>query len=283
MENRKMVIIVITVLSLLVVGLGGYLVYDKFISNEPSEKKDNKNEDNSLSYEDAMIIGEANLKIEKYNLYALDKLEKKVDDLNKLDNQFKLEISLSYLMNNDFGSVRNCDSESGGYDIVYNAVALENYFTNVFADTITFKNENTFYCGYHWHMIYNKEDKSYSDSGEGHGGHGVYALYTKLVKYEVKDSKYILTYNKAFTSTSDGGSSGHIYDRYSVAYNSDNKAALFQLPESIYFGESKTEINKYIEEKIEKEGYKLNEYIYTFVMDDVDGLKLVSYEFKENK
>ena len=56
MENNKNLIIVIVVLSLLVVGLGGYIVYDKLIKVELQHETNNNQNNNGNNSDKLMII-----------------------------------------------------------------------------------------------------------------------------------------------------------------------------------------------------------------------------------
>ena len=85
-KNSKEIIILVLILSLLVVGLGGYLVYDKFLSNdnvsEPEPEKENENQNNESNNTDSeeviKFLAKQNLVYEEMVDYNLNNKNNKI-------------------------------------------------------------------------------------------------------------------------------------------------------------------------------------------------------------
>ena len=104
MKNKKnRLIILIIFLSLLVLGFGGYIVYDKLIS-----KNDNQNLNNSIP--DDNIISQLNNKIESYYDFIIDNYSnynnffKKANGNYYFNDEFILIQAITSLWMNDWGN-----------------------------------------------------------------------------------------------------------------------------------------------------------------------------------
>jgi len=109
-KNKKTLIIMLMILSMLVLGMGGYIVYDKVIKNTSAEKKDS-NENNN----------ENNINIDKNNENQNNNSNNNIDS-NVNNNDKKVELQKGTYKNGE-------KTKEGFYNFGYGSFQVEGYTT----------------------------------------------------------------------------------------------------------------------------------------------------------
>ena len=125
MENKKSIILII-ILVLLVLGLGGYLAYDKFILNKEKET------------EYITVINDVSIDVNK--LYKVGEI------LNTFDKAFGTSDTkyLGYLYNSKSINVKDFDKNAATYVSLYSDLVRSNTEQNISNERIKNKYENIF-------------------------------------------------------------------------------------------------------------------------------------------
>ena len=184
MENKsnKGMIIIIVILSLLLVGVSGYLVYDKMFSKDEVKEKGKTEENDDVVITQAEI--DAMMKVIDSNPDEVTN----VDEFNALENQTKLNMSLSLI---------DTSSESiKGSELI---TALKNIYGD--KAEVTLEDITCGICGKD-SLIYNKTTDLYTYAdGDVHPGHGASGEdYIDIVNYfesvTKSDSQYKVVVKK---------------------------------------------------------------------------------------
>jgi hypothetical protein len=202
-KNTGLIVLVI-VLSLLVVGLGGFIVYDKVLSNNEVENNYNSsNNDSNVSSENdgVLWINDESVK-ELYNMvvfydgYYYDTkspyynswyfYENKDVDLNNISNDTKLNMACARLEAND--KIKN---ENDSY--YFNASDLELELKKIFGEDVKYELSKTVSGIYD----YNETTKRYVRAdGLGGGGDGTAPVVKHELYKAVKNGDEIILYEK---------------------------------------------------------------------------------------
>lgn len=215
MENKgknKGLIGLVIVLIILVLSLGGYIVYDKVIEKENNkkenknitEKKEEKKEELSITSEEVtglmkkISITDIDTSLTGW-YYQKDKIT--VDDM---DNQIKLIIGLqdNYDVEEEFQENRTISKED-----------IRNSIKKILGDDIKYQDENINSSCYGTAANYNEKTKQYELTG-GCGG-VLIPLYKEKISKAYQTDKTIEIYQKAiyveFESVDEEGIKENIY------------------------------------------------------------------------
>jgi len=177
-KNNKVLIILVIALSLVVIGLGGWIIYNKFFTNSATSKIlfVNRQVDNKISVGDEISIGGENFYvinsddnitsvISKYNLmvgYVLDVNEEAICDETEYSDECYTDISYKFnkeLTNQDKGYGLQSQEAKGWYEHTKQLVGIvpfsEAYYW-WYSSNITEKPD------YNTNTMYNIYDKSLS-------------------------------------------------------------------------------------------------------------------------
>lgn len=187
-KSNKGLIVIIVILSLLLVGVSGYLVYDKMFSNE-EVKEENKIEEKVEKNDNVVITQDEIDKMMKIIDFNPDEVTN-VDEFNALDNQTKLNMAITLI------------------DIVGDSFKGSDVLTalkGVYGEKVELTLEDMI-CGgcdqKYW--LYNKDADMYNfdETHPGHGGTG--GDYVKSVNYfdsiQVVGNQYKVIVKKVFKS-----------------------------------------------------------------------------------
>lgn len=194
MENQKKqtgknVLIVILVLAVL--GLGGFIIYDKFIAKETKKAKEPVK---SVTKEDTSLESKENLDevasilIGKLDKYFVDYYDSKESiDFNALPDNDKMLGAYSY-------NVRASNS------LDLNRSVVDDYYNNLFGITLTNYPDLNCWAGDGVLFKYNNATGEYESLPHpGHGG--LAAKHSDIMKYnsiEKSGENYIITVTKAY-------------------------------------------------------------------------------------
>ncbi|MBQ7140202.1 MAG: hypothetical protein IJO32_01710 [Bacilli bacterium] len=287
MEKKNTgLIVLVVVLSIAILGLGGFIVYDKVLFKDSNIENVDKNE----SYMEQNKIVKKTEKLIS-NIPLIHKYEEKITDFNAIDNYDKITLAVDYIARNENSKIYN-------YSDKISVEKINNTLTKIFNDKISFDNENIMCCYSdevleHCHITYDEQNNQYiSGTGEPHGYSETYAFYNKLINFEKVNNTYELTYIYLFDEIGDSprpiGS-----ELYTTYVNKNNPYIEFSQSDydkmyDIYNKTGKTEIEQIKEvvaEKIENlDNYnEFPKYKYIVELDNNDNPKLVGYEFIDVK
>lgn len=270
MERNKNIglVIAIVILSLIVVGLGGFVVYDKIIKkdNVVEEKTDNneKGTTKENNEENFVLQKEIVEKFEKLiiNIPSINKYENKITDFNTIDNMDKLNMVIEYITNKENKNPYNSFIDKN----VTPEFITNEVFAKIFKNKITFENEN-FYCYSDDNCLMNYDSSNnkytYNPIGVGYDTKKLY--YSKLIDFKNNNNKYELTYIHLFDGLSEGGFNGDsLYTKYNFDYINDTP---YIDNSSEYENDRFSNIGSY-SEKIEQ----LEKYVYNQAAEKIENL-----------
>ena len=247
-KNSKGLIILVVVLSILVVGLGGYIIYDKFLSNSTVEQE--KTEDETLvnlenyasiyNMINRVIIGNHFMPSKDYfykndNLYVTDM---SYDDLVAIalnNGNFETGDAIEVEVEEKDG-VRNVTKS-----FISNA-RLQELFTNTFGDNVKYYTKDFTYLS--MNFKYDKEKDMYVAPG-GDIGSDIYAV----------------TIKNNFLKTIKTKESIEVYDAVAFLVGGTEVCKDFECKERIATLSSEEEFN------IENYVSNLNQYKYIFKLN----------------
>ncbi len=192
---------VIIVLSLLVVGLGGYIVYDKCLNKTENTKTEVKKDNVVSLYVDDPIVqelsrrfelGTSTFKVGEDFGYFFKNDETLVSDI---PNSYKALIAIMS-MYDDENYVKSTDNNLT-YGEIVKASDVENRVQEIFGN-VSFKNETTpaYGCDGFSKFTYNETDGSYSSIGECGGGPYEISETNSIVKAEIVNDNILNIYVK---------------------------------------------------------------------------------------
>lgn len=279
-KSNKGLIIAIVILVLLLVGVSGYLVYDKVLSSD--ELKEGQAEEKVEERVDIVVTQaeiDAMMEVVEFNPDEVTN----VDGFNALDNQTKLWMGLSL--------IDNVDKSFKGNDLIE---ALK----NVYGDKVELTLEDMI-CGgcdqKYW--LYNKDTGMYTfdEKHPGHGGTG--GDYVKSVNYfdsvQTDGNQYKVAVKKVFKAGTEcdlGPCDGNfkVYKSLDDAKNSknlvldtkekvnNNKYCVGYDDEMLQSLTKECDINRIYQDNKDK----FDSYIYTFIKNG-DNFVFQSYELNK--
>ena len=197
MEERKNntgLVVLVTVLVMLVIGMGAFIIYDKVINktNEPNieENNEEKKELKEISINDKLITT-LKYPMDNFGLGYKTNWDYKniiIDNLSRADMMYTAEYDLE--------PIRQVEPDAGLNDI-YSAIQIENNFKKIFGPDIKYYNgdieDGDYDCG---HISeYNKDDNTYIAYG-GCGGDTLGYIERISVTYKAeKTDEYIYVYD----------------------------------------------------------------------------------------
>lgn len=258
--------IVIIILCILLLGVSGYLVYDKVLSNK---KEDNQNKD--------IINNPVDENIKEFTRDDFDKivtswlglsslLNKK--SLNEMTNQEKLRMLIDLY------------NEEDKYSTFSQSKLEKIHSESVIKDlNITYESLSDYYGTFLWNdklvgFEYNKNDKTFTYTGAlGHGGSSRGNIaYSEMVSMDTDGKTYTVKYKYVFlNSTGDGPSDVKIYLNVNDALNDKNLWKYLEVGE-----DDSVHSKEYIQEHYDEIKDKLSIYTYKF---KVENDKLVITDF----
>ena len=269
MEEKKKgkgIIITITLLSLVILGLIGYICYDKgiiFGSKETvtSVEKENNEEKNVNETEENVIFSDSEL--EKYVNYISPSSigpSELIYNTNAIDSK-NLSVADKIKYIGTYVYSKHKSTSDYQYDIisennVKNAVE-EVYGPNSYEKT-------TFNIGCGDYILNENDNNYYSKTGCG----GTCALYASNVVISYKATKSKLEITTAYVIFD--GITSKIYKDYNMS-----------MPLEEYAGGSIEEINAYLKSYVKNNKDRLNTIVYTF--ESTDGNNYYFKGFKNNK
>ncbi len=198
--------------------------------------------------------------IKNYKLEYMDRNNSSIDEMNKLNNNFKLQLAL-----NAIDSTNEDDVKS------YLTTVFGNDITIEFADVTDGEN-----------LIYKYEDSKFNFNDEYNNKSYVTSDYLTVTDFKNNADIYELTVTKIFYNIQDGNLKNGFFGSYDAAllsknndYNLDN--AIFTLELTENFEENKKLLEEYYNEHKDELKDKLTEYKYTFKKQDKNYI-LIKYE-----
>ena len=261
---NKKVVITIVILVLLVLGLGGYLAYDKiylkFFNEESTKTTINEV---SLDVNDLFEVG-----------VALNKLDNAYGDSNSTYFGYIYELKkrvnkVSELGQNEltYAAIHN-EIIKSGLEQKLSDTKVKNNMNELFGSNSKYK-PTSIVAGTSYIFNYDEINKTYTYNIPVATTSYLPTYIAKNISTKVEDDKIIVTrkvFYVEYESTSDG-----IYNRASIYKTRDKNNKLITV--SLKNGVLSTE------EVFAKTASKMNTYIYTF-SEDVEGYKLYQIERK---
>ena len=232
---------VIILLSVAVLGLSCYLIYDKTLSNKNNKSEQGQNESEEEIKNSLVSI------IRKYKLDALHYEE---DTIKFTDVPTNGQLYIAYLYNVD---IQNDTYED--MDTTVNKNKMNDYFKTVYGITPT--KYKDILCGVEKEaLVYYREKSDNFVQNDNHPGHGYYGsgfLDYYITDYKKEDNNYII--NLLFMDANQ-------MDGYTVNEISDNN-----FDNELLDNESNDKIKEYFQNHIDD--YKnIPRYQYTFTKED---------------
>ncbi len=266
-KNNKLLIILLIVFAIVVLALGGYIVYNK-LTEEESELGDV--EDNSEIFIQIREVIEREL----YVLYE----SKNINDI-KAKQKVRLAIDLYC-----DGYIFKCEDKNQNTIDTISERDLEAVYVNSSLGDIPFENANlpcmlNLTNPDHYAWTYNSNTKTYKYTETGHGTTSFVPVYKELVDFDATDEVYTVSYRYLWTAIgSDGPANFDMYATYEDAVNRKNSLGTIEYN---FQGE-----NHLDEEKV-REFYenntnmhdKLDIYTYSFKYEN-DKVKLIGFTRK---
>lgn len=246
MENKKSIILII-ILVLLVLGLGGYLAYDKFILNKEKET------------EYITVINDVSIDVNK--LYKVGEI------LNTFDKAFGTSDTkyLGYLYNSKSINVKDFDKNAAIYVSLYSDLVrsnteqnisnerIKNKYENIFGKTLEYKPSNID-LGNNIKVTYDEGNKIFKYTASITNNDHKSEYLVRNIKTTLKDDLVIVTRKVFYVEYSNG--SATIYPTAS---------------KDIRLGEVRLNNGEVdLKEVTGKYGSKLNTYDITFKLGDDD-------------
>lgn len=255
--------ILIVILVILVLGLSGYIIYDKVISNDNDKntpvvnKYSQQDIEKVLEEEGSILYGDNSLLDfdDKEKTYLAFMLYKKANSQKDLTTTgFLLEDIKKYYENSIYSEIEVNYTDiylAPGYDEVYFHLNNENYTFEPMA---------------------------------AHGASNITPVYSKVVDYNVLDNIYNISIQYVFTFYGDSPMDTKLYYTYQDALSNKNAFYTFNIED--YFSEEKytydtdllnKSMNEYISNNYDKIKGKIKTYSYTFKVVN-DKLKLTDFK-----
>lgn len=257
--------IVIIVLCILLLGVSGYLVYDKVLSNK---KEDTENIDNNIINDNTKEFTKDDFdKIVTSHLGLSSLLNKK--SLNEMTNQERLRMIIDLYNDEDKYSTFS----QSKLEKIHNDSVIKEL-------NINYENLNDYYGTFLWNdklvgFEYNKNDKTFTYTGAlGHGGSSRGNIaYSKMVSLDTNGKTYTVKYKYVFlNSTGDGPSDVKLYLNVNDALNDKNLWKYLEVGE-----DDLTHSKEFIQEHYDEIKDKLSIYTYKFKVDN-DKLVITDFE-----
>ena len=255
-NNSKVGLIIF--LILIILGLAGYICYDKFFSKkEPAKIEKECDNSNFLQDDFTAIIDE-----------ELDILLGMKSTSNITNEQMTIWAYTN--VSNDLPSTQH-----------FSASALDDYIKNSSLRKLNYKLTNIYdwYGNYAYvddYICLKLENGEYNvtDTPCGHGFTFVSPQYSKVVGLEHKCNEYIVSVKNVFTYGGDGGPSNQYFYAFDDAYNyymgSEDIKPFYEVDFETDYGIAKELANNYITENWDTIKDKLETYKYTFEIVDGD-------------
>lgn len=257
--------IVIIVLCILLLGVSGYLVYDKVLSNK---KEDTENIDNNIINDNTKEFTKDDFdKIVTSHLGLSSLLNKK--SLNEMTNQERLRMIIDLYNDEDKYSTFS----QSKLEKIHNDSVIKEL-------NINYENLNDYYGTFLWNdklvgFEYNINDKTFTYTGAlGHGGSSRGNIaYSKMVSLDTNGKTYTVKYKYVFlNSTGDGPSDVKLYLNVNDALNDKNLWKYLEVGE-----DDLTHSKEFIQEHYDEIKDKLSIYTYKFKVEN-DKLVITDFE-----
>ena len=256
-ESKKMLIVII-VLSVLVLGLGGFIVYDKLFKEEEKTRT---------------VINDVSVDLSSF--YNVGYILEKVDKANNNENS----TYYGYLYKNNKIKIKNLDPSAALFMSIDSNVDerikqqqiaetkvkydLEKMFTNELKYSA-----NSITAGEKYSITYNSDSKTYTYSNQNEAVKRSEEFKTSNVSTELKESE-ITVRRKVYYVEYKANESG-VYTTANIYKSSDKKSLVGTV--SLKNGTiNDTEV-------LAKYSSKFNTYIYTFIEEKQDEYRLYSVE-----
>lgn len=264
--------ILIAVMAIIIVGLSGYIVYDKVIQN--NDKEEEKKEVEVLGTYKEEDIKKVTEGIEGFFLEH--------DELSDFNNKNRLLYAFSLLRDQD------SNGEKDYFTNGFTSQELREVYEKSVLGKIKYQDDDIYlspgYNELYWH--YNQGRYTFEPMA-AHGAWGYYPIYRYLKDYQVVGKKYIISYQYVFSLFMDGPNDEmEVYYTIDDAKKQINSFKSFEISnyfkdefdEAVY-DERQKDMTKYFEEHKNDLMEKLAVYTYTYEESD-DGLKLVDFNRK---
>ena len=261
--------IIIVILVILVLGLSGYIIYDKVMSNDKDNDNDNdkttpvvnkysqKDIEKVLEEEGSILYGDSSLLEfnDKEKTYVAFMLYKKAN--------FEKDLSATGFTLDDIKKYYE-DSIYSEIEVNYTDVYLAPGFNEVY-----------------FHL--NNGNYTFEPMA-AHGVSSITPVYSKVVDYKAVDNIYNISIQYVFTFYGDSPMDAKLYYTYQDGLGSKNDFYTFNIED--YFSEEKStydtdllnkDINNYINDNYDKIKGNLKTYNYTFKVVN-DKLKLTDFK-----
>ena len=268
-KKNKGFIIVIVILTILVIALGSYIIYDKVISNKTDTTEENLNnndeDENKLENITEDDIKNFSNQIDDYNTYLTDYYP--INDINNLNSDIILEFASKMVEKKD-------------YNTSFTKKEMDNIINKYFGSdySYTLKDINCF-LGDGILYKYDTATETYNFYGEHpHGGEGFYRskYYFLDGTYDKETNEYIINTKVLYASYAGDtyGPIDYYFSNGSDAKNNEN---------SIYTVDEKDSENDTYNQAYNEIKDKLPITTYTFVKDNNDNYALKSVIINQDK
>ena len=275
-KNSKGLIILVVVLSILVVGLGGYIIYDKFLGDstaEPTENNKTEQTEREVSQEEKDKILAIIDDINNYNLGKYDNLNP-----SELSNQDKLAF-VSYIVYDN-----QLNGEEGSMDGL-TGTQVSDIYKKYFGSSQSLNNADVYLTSEQVDVLF-KYDSSKNIYSNVKGlyktpaGYSISDAYSFINSATVEDDLYTVTVQTLYTTPcNDICGPGVIAGTYKDAANKTN--ALFVDEDKGWYDDEGNVIMTKVEEEYNEVKDKMPEYTYTFALED--GNYVLQNKTLENK
>lgn len=259
--------ILIVILVILILGLSGYIVYDKVI-NDNNDKDDDKTTPvvNKYSQQDIEKVLEEEVSI----LYG-DSSLLEFDDKEKTYVAFMLYKKANSEKDLNTTGFTLDDIKKYYEDSIYSEIGVN--YTDVYLDP-----------GFNEVYFHLNNGKYTFEPMAAHGTSSITPVYSKVVDYNAVDNVYNISIQYVFTFHGDSPMDAKLYYTYQDALSNKNAFYTFNIED--YFSEEKStydtdllnkSMNEYVSNNYDKIKDKIKTYNYTFKVVN-DKLKLTDFK-----
>ena len=189
-RNRGLIVFIV-ILCLLVVGLGGYIVYDKFFVNDKTEEKEDNNVDDDNKKEEILSIDSEQIKDLYNNLSFIDSIyiNKTTTVANVLNQDRLTRAFFAYL--DTTNTYCQTNEETDDYNCVVTLAQLKEYDEKYFGQTpIVLRAEQFSYENIT--CYYNQSEQSFYCTGYSSSGYVILDFPARQMKEAKKVNNDII-------------------------------------------------------------------------------------------
>lgn len=266
MKNEKKVglITLVIVLVLVIIGLGGFIIYDKVLQKNKTENNNSNSEINNTTNSNEKNLSEAKKAIETIVEEELYVLWNK-NSIDEISNQEKLQIALER-----YAKDNNLDLLLYQPEVV-SAKELENsyYKTSCSNNPLVHQNiylYNKVFSSTDVLYTYDANTKTYNVNPVGKGMIKIEPTYSKVIDFKiVNENNYSISYQYLFTWINHGDVDNNVYFSYNDAKNQVNGIKVFDINGTLNsYDELKLQLDEYVEKNYDKIKDKLITHNYEF-------------------